>query len=246
MDRDDREAQELAGLGELPVSKRRERDELYVVDRDRARPGPGGTFRLPPGVMLPSARDVFNQNVAFAAAQAAPALEGDNPYLVTTTFDALPINAQQFQFSAEVAPQLEPSGDPEVLQGTVTFTVPTGVNGILRGIRWAADTIINEEAFNVTLIVRGIVHRTYEAMRLGQALTDFFPVYALAGPEQTFILQFDIGSGAGPVGYSPSIRAFMTGQLILDTGRELQYEPANEKPEIGGRRARARESRPRR
>ena len=243
MDRDEREAAELAGLGELPVSKRAERGELYVVDREPDRPGPGGTFQLPPSVILPSPRDVINQNVAYSAARAAPSLEGENPFIVTSTFDALPINAQQFQFTGLVAPALEPGGDPVVLRGVVTFTVPTGVNGILRGFRWQADTIINEEAFTVTLLARGTVHRTYEAMQLGQALADFFPVYALAGPRQTFTLQFDIEAGTGPVGYSPQIRAWMTGQLLLDTGKELQYEPANEKPHIASRRSRARDPR---
>ena len=236
MDRDDRERLELGGLHELPVTKRRERGELYTGDRDRPLPGPGGTFQLPPSVIHSVPRDVILQNVAFAGAQAAPELEEENPFDVTTTFDALPINAQQFYFSALVDPQLEPFGNgAAILQGTVTFTVPIGVNGILRGIRWQASQIINEEAFNVTLIVQGSVHRTFEAMELGQAFTEYFPVYALARPGQTFTLQFDIALNTGPVGYSPPIRAWMIGQLILDTGRELQYEPANEKPELPGR-----------
>lgn len=239
MDRDERERLEAdSTLGELPISKRAERGEIYRGDRDRPIPGRGGTFVLPPAVVRPVVpRDVFNQNRAAAAAAAAPTLEEENPFIVTTTFDALPINAQQFYFSAISSPQLEPFGNgAAVLQGTATFTVPTGVNAILRGIRWQASQIINEEAFNVTLLVRGTVHRTFEAMELGQAFTDFFPVYALAGPEQTFTLQFDIELNTGPVGYSPPIRAWMIGQLILDTGKELQYEPANEKPGTTGRR----------
>ena len=233
MDRDERERLEAdSSLGELPVSKRQERGELYTGDRDRPVPGPGGVFTLPQSVIRSKAyppRDVIAQNRAFAAATAAPELQEENPFLITTTFDALPINAQQFQFSDEVSPALEPGGDPAVLQGTVTFTVPTGVNGILRGIRWQADPVVNEFGFDVTLLVRGTVHRTYEGMLLGQTMTDFYPVYALAGPEQTFILQFNTIALAGPAGYSPVIRAFMTGQLILDTGKELQYEPANER-----------------
>ena len=234
MDRDEREQLEAdSTLGELPVSKRRERGEIYTGDRDRPVPGPGGTFTLPLSVIKSKSyppRDVIAQNRAFAAATAAPELPEENPFDITTTFDALPINAQQFQFSDLVFPDLDPGFDPPVLRGTVTFTVPTGVNGILRGIRWQADQVINEFGFDVTLLVRGSVHRTYEAMLLGQSMADFFPVYALAGPEQTFTLQFDSIANAGPAGYGPlQIRAFMTGQLILDTGKELQYEPANER-----------------
>lgn len=244
MDRDEREQLEASSLGELPVSKRTERGELYTVDRDRPIPGPGGTFQLPSSFIRPAPRDVINQNRALVGAEAAPQIAEENPFLVTTTWDALPINAQQFVHTDLVNPQLEPFGNgAAILQGTVTFTVPTGVNGVLRGIRWEAGQIINEEAFTVTLLVRGSVHRTYEGLRIGQALAEFFPVYALAGPEQSFTLQFDIEANTGPVGYSPPIRAWLIGQLLLDTGKELQYEPANEKPRVAPTRTRETERR---
>lgn len=239
------------GLGELPFDVRRERDETYEQEvKPMGTPGiltemPGEPAReiIEPPIMLPSPADVRGQNVALIDTEAAPfGLPAVN-FLVQSTYDARPINGNDWRFEDVVA--LDPAGDPPVTSASVTFTVPPGRIAVLRRISWVTNQLAlfapisatdngdpDAMAFTsivfVRLTVSGSIQRTYEKIFRQQSDED---VYVIAAENEKIILTVEENpdfSGTTPNQYGPNFTFYMYGNLLDTRGREKQYEPANE------------------
>lgn len=238
-------------LGELPVDVRRERRETYEDEvSPMGPPGvieeiPGSPAQIPepPPPLLPVPRDVMGQNVALVDTNKAPfGLPAVN-FLVQTTFDARPINGNDFRFENVLA--IGPGEDPPVTSASVTFTVPPGRIAILRRVVWTPHTIAPFNPISTTdngpdaiqstsivfarLAVAGSIQRTYERMYRQEGDET---VYVIARENETMIFTiFDNPdySGTTPSQYDgANWTVYFYGNLLDTRGREKQYEPANE------------------
>ena len=238
------------GLGELPYDVRRERRETYEQEVKPVGP-PGIITEIPgqppgeiiePPVIIPRPTDVEGQNVALIDTESAPfGLPAVN-FLVQTTYDARPINGNDFRFENVVA--LEPGGDPPLTSASVTFTVPPGRIAVLRRIAWTTNILAETSPISSTengpnaiettqivfvrLTVAGSIQRTYEKIFRQQSDED---VYVIAAENEEIILTVEINpdfNGTTPNQYSPNFTFYMYGNLLDTRGREKQYEPANE------------------
>ena len=238
------------GLGELPYEVRQTRGETY---EEEVKPqGPPGVVRHVPGSrvrpqipvppLMPTPSDVRGQNVALKDTEIAPFGLPATNFLVQTTFDARPINGNDWRHENVIL--LTPQADPPVNTGTVPFTVPPGRIAIIRDFEWqtddpiAIDPISNPatqnnmieltQPYSVALRVAGSIQRTYERI-FRQEGTE--TVYAIAQENELIEVIVTINPDYGgtlPNAYSPMITIKMHGNLLDTRGREKQYEPANE------------------
>lgn len=194
-------------LGELPEDIERERGESYP-ERGNTAPIQG----------LPS--DVAYQ--ARIAEQKSVIGSPKTNSKVETTFDARPINAVDFYESGGTFGYGVPNA-------SFTFQVPEGRIGILRKFRYEFSPIYPNIPFNniVTSIqVSGITVPGYTGMQLAQYVPDWIDCYALAGEGQYITLFFQF-SGAFPYA-AVSLNAEFYGNLLISTGRQLEFEPGTE------------------
>ena len=183
--------------------------------------------------------------VSYAAGQTAPpdiayqnrikALQGvigtqPQATYVTTTFDARPINARDFVVSELVEFDSGEFGNPADL----TFTVPNGYVGILRGFKWsfraqairdmiALGANVNFENF---ILVDGTIQPNYDDIGdIGEWMNDLFPCYILADSNQSITLRL---KPAGDIpAFTGKIKMTMHGNLLLAKSLPLQYEPGS-------------------
>ena len=232
-------------LGELPRELRQERRELYQ-DEPPIQPPPGILREIPgapryvpaPPPLMPSIRDVRGSGAALRDAQNAPIGLPAVDFLVQTTFDARPINGNDFQWFN--LGYLEPVGDPPAVDfSEVSFEVPRGRLAIVRNIKWwpsqilavpglgSGGTINYASPFFVTLYVSGAVQTSYERIyqQMGERKT-----YAIAFEREFITVRYTLNpdwtEGFGQ--YNPDIYTIISGNLIDSRGREKQYEPANQ------------------
>ena len=243
---------DINALGELPYDVRRERGETYEGE---VKPlGPPGVIEQIPGSpappiepppLMPKPHDISGQNAALVDTNLAPfGLPAVN-FLVQTTYDARPINGNDFRHEDVVA--LEPAGDPPLTTAFVTFQVPPGRIAVLRRIQWTTNQLaefspisstennsVNPIAMAFTspvfivLTVGGSIQRTYERIFRQESTED---VYAIAAENEFITLTVTINddfSGTLPNQYSPNFIFNIYGNLLDTRGREKQYEPANE------------------
>lgn len=235
-------------LGELPYGVSEERRELYTDEEpvELGPPGiisdmPGSPRPMPPQMpLMPRPRDVTGANVALIDAARAPIGTPTTDFLIQTTFDARPINGNDWQFFEVLA--LDPNGDvgPVVNTLTLRFTVPDGRVGIIRHLKWESTQILAipqnpepgdpTEDFSpvfVSLAVSGFVQRTYERIFQQESERE---VYAIAFEKETIDVTITINAAfnGSLVGYQPGFFVEMYGNLLDTRGREKQYEPANE------------------
>ena len=221
-------------MGELPAPLRRERGEGY------GRPAVGA-----PGVMQPRAHDVESSQGALDSAAGAPLGSTPSRHLVQSMFDALPINANQWQFRGSVL--LEPNGDPSTDTRVVEFTVPEARVAILRRLEWTqSDFLFVDRNFSqfyyydipsptsVEISIQGSVARTYSSLEM-QAQQGDVPVYAIANEREIIqVRATSLALGTGiPSDWEVRVFFILTGNLLLNTGKETQYEPSNEQLESG-------------
>lgn len=129
------------GLGELPYDRRRVRRETY----DREPPPsnlPGGAqgFRgpgtLPQPPTMPGPADVASADSAFQSTLGAPAVEAPGIcYGVDVTWNARPVNAQDWRWLESLDFTARPGEAPNPPTRIATFTVPDGWIGILRRVQ---------------------------------------------------------------------------------------------------------------
>lgn len=248
---DHQQGNQPGGLGELPYQVRRERGETYENEVQplgppgvvTEMPGTPAQIPQPPPPMMPQPTDVRGQNVALVDTNLAPfGLPAVN-FLVQTTYDARPINGNDFRFENVLA--IGPGEDPPVDSASVTFTVPPGRIAVLRRVVWIAHTIApfspisttenGPEAINTTSIVfarlqvAGTIQRTYERMFRQEGDET---VYVIAAENEQII--FSIFSNPDYSGTTPNQydganwSVYFYGNLLDTRGREKQYEPANE------------------
>jgi len=237
-------------LGELPYGTSEERRELYSdeVPAELGPPGiisdmPGSPRPQPPQLpLMPRPRDVRGANAALIDAATAPIGTPTTDFLIQTTFDARPINGNDWTFFNVLA--LDPNGDvgAPVSSQTLRFTVPDGRVAIIRRFNWESTQILaipgNPEPSEigmielfvpvfVSLAVSGFVQRTYERIFQQEGTRD---TYAIGFEKETIDVTITINTdfSGSLVGYQPAFFVEMYGNLLDTRGREKQYEPANE------------------
>ena len=234
-------------LGELPCEVREERGELYGDEPiDQGPPGiiqeiPGSPRPQPPEMpLMPRPRDVVGGQAALETARLAPVGTPTTDFLIQTTFDARPINGNDWQFFDVLA--LDPNGDfgSPILTATLSFTVPDGRVGIIRSFEWESTQVLalpgnpepgdTAEDFSpvfVSLAVSGFVQRTYERIFQQEGERE---TYAIAFEKETIDVTITINPNylGSTAGYQPGFFVEMYGNLLDTRGREKQNEPANE------------------
>ena len=241
--------QDINELGELPYEVSEERRELYGEPPiELGPPGiisdmPGSPRPDPPQMpLMPRPRDVTGANAALFDARNAPIGTPTTDFLIQTTFDARPINGNDWQFFNVLALDINGDVGAPVLTQTLRFTVPDGRVGIIRRFNWESNQILALpgqpepadigmiELFVpvfVTLAVSGFVQRTYERIFQQEGTRD---CYAIAFEKETIDISvtFNSAFGGSTIGYQPAFFIEMYGNLLDTRGREKQYEPANE------------------
>lgn len=156
---------------------------------------------------------------------------------VITSFDARPINGQDF-ISTGGTFDGEP---PYPLACYANFTVPQGQIAIVRGFMYEILPLYaNIPADNITgqLIVgnpataagfNGTQVQGFQNFNLGQAIYDYQPCYVLVDQGQTVSMWLTFsGAYAGLAHTDVTIKFY--GNLLLSTGRPLVYEPGFSDP----------------
>jgi len=236
-------------LGELPRQVREERRELYGKEPKSG--GPEGIIELMPGApramppeppLMPRPRDIRGANAALVSAQNAPIGLPSVDYLVQSTFDARPINGNDWQFFNVLALDINGDVGAPVLTQTLRFTVPDGRVAIVRNIKWETTQLLaipgNPEPSEIGMVelfvpvfialsVSGFVQRTYERVFQQEGERE---VYAIGFEKETidFTVTSNADFGGSTVGYQPAFFVEMYGNLLDTRGREKQYEPANQ------------------
>lgn len=241
--------QDVNALGELPQEVREERGELYTGEVYPQ--GPPGILEEIPGSarpmpleppLMPTPTDVRGQNIGLEQAQRTPMGLPAVDYLIQTTFDARPINGNDWTFLNVMA--LDVNGDigTPVLSQTLSFTVPDGRVGIIRNFSWTTTQLLAAaaspepadlgmielfEPVFVTLAVNGFVQRTYERIFSQEGERD---CYAIAFEKETIDISVTFNSdfSGSTLGWQPGYFIQMNGNLLDTRGREKQYEPANQ------------------
>jgi hypothetical protein len=147
---------------------------------------------------------------------------------VASTFDARPINAQDF-----CAVQYD------LVSTFINYTVPSGYIGILRSFQFDISPIVVPLAFpfnpvtiavggpssaGVPTVINGVAQQGYINMELGCAMSYPQECYILAAGGQTISLNL-MGLTLG--GFAISFSYRLTGTLLIDDGRPLNYIPGN-------------------
>lgn len=167
-------------------------------------------------------------------ARKAPVGSPPTESLVTTVFDARPINARDFIFT-ESRGELITDGEQ-----IFSFAVPTGFRAILRQFAYnvtiTGDNLYNEYGdcrlisnisgarLYTTLLVDSMPVPNYDNLSL-PPFNDGTPCYILADEQQTISIKFYLTPG-GPFTYK-NIDVELYGNLILSSGRPLSFEPGN-------------------
>lgn len=240
--------QDVNSLGELPQETRQERGERYTGEVYPQ--GPPGILTEIPGAprpaplqppLMPMPTDVRGQNAMLEQAQRTPIGLPSVDYLIQSTFDARPINGNDWTFLNVLA--LDVNGDvgTPVTSAVVSFKVPDGRVAIIRDFNWRStqllatpngniepgEDISDYEPVFVTLSVSGFVQRTYERIysQVGER-----EVYAIGFEKETIDVRvtFNPNWGGSTIGWQPGFYIEMNGNLLDTRGREKQYEPANE------------------
>lgn len=123
------------------------------------------------------------------------------------------------------------------------YTVPDGRVAILRGFRYelaplfgsvvpadisgallVGSPVVDDGGGNI--VARGIEVPQFSGFQLGQAMDDYQACYVLAAPGQTIsiLLTFSVAYQALAV---TSFHCIFYGNLLLQTGRQLEFEPGN-------------------
>lgn len=240
--------QDVNTLGELPRQTREERREMYGKEPiELGPPGiieqmPGSPRQMPPEPpLLPMPTDVRGQNIALQTAQNTPIGLPSVDYLVQTTFDARPINGNDWTFLNVLALDINGDVGAPVLTQTLSFIVPDGRVAIVRNVSWTATQLLALpgnpgpvdrgqidlfEPVSVSLAVSGFVQRTYERIFQQEGSRD---VYAIGFEKESIdvTITFNPNFTGATIGYQPGFFVQMNGNLLDTRGREKQYEPAN-------------------
>lgn len=241
--------QDINGLGELPFQVREDRGETYGHEPiEQGPPGiiqemPGAPRPQPPAMpLMPRPRDVAGSNYALETARTAKIGTPTTDFLIQTTFDARPINGNDWQFFNVLALDINGDVGTPVLSQRLSFTVPDGRVAIIRHFKWETNQILgipgNIEPGDkglidefvpvfVSLSVSGFVQRTYERIAQQEGERD---AYAIGFEKETIdvTVTFSSNFSGSTVGYQPAFFVTMYGNLLDTRGREKQYEPANE------------------
>ena len=233
------------GMGELPRNVRLPRRELY--NREAVEQGPPGVLEEIPGApqpqppeppMLPSIADVRGQNQGVLDSNSIPYGLPQTGYVVQSTYDARPINGNDFQFLDFTALSLV--ADPPVTRGEVKFIVPPGRVAVLRRINWTSPGAVGLPGFDevstieqlspvfIQFAISGSVQTTYERIFAQEGSRE---VYAIAGENESIEFRVILNpefSGVLPPSTVLGYFVEFYGNLIDTRGRERQYETANQ------------------
>lgn len=146
---------------------------------------------------------------------------------VISTFDTRPINAIDFYFASSTS--VEPTGTAQFL-----FTVPSGYVAVLRGFKYALQTIFtpfNRSWVTCTVNINGSAVQNYNALQLGQVVNDLVPIHAIAKEGDIIEIAVTILAAILPPGtITIDVAAEMHGNLLLSRGLPSNFEIGNIKP----------------
>lgn len=236
-------------LGELPPSSSGDLFEEHEGRFPDPRPGPA----YQPGQQLPP--DIAYQRGINRQVQGGDVnlgSPGAMPYNVQSVYDVLPINAKKFyKWDSGVFDIGITSGTNTV---SISYTVPNGYIALLRKIKWKFRdpsisnygvefaeetefqrlTINNTSVFDIDLNIIGYIGAGLNSEGSG-VLPEFvdyeLDVYALAKAQDIIKMEFftpAIGSVITAGAVSATVLTMeLFGDLLLDTGRPLPYEPGS-------------------
>lgn len=148
---------------------------------------------------------------------------------VTSTFDGRPVNGRDFLETTYL--DFEVNGDAgESDTKSISFQVPDGYVGIIRGFRYFLTRFLNIEdrSMSVTVIADSVPLNNYDLMSLEQIINDYIPVYGISNPLKTLGLNI---THPAPIDLldeeNVGCRVEIYGNLLLSRGIPSQYEPAN-------------------
>lgn len=227
MSREEEDELSSQQLGTLPETLLEERGGI-----PRSRPdGYDNRRRAAPG-------DIAYQQSVQALVRGAPIGSSSQKTLVTTTFDARPINARDFVVSEKVEFTAQNPG--VLIPADLTFQVPDGYIAILRGFKWSfraqtiSDMLINGNEqrllFTPSVLVDNATQPNYDDIgEIGIWMNNLFPCYILANSLQiiTLRLQPAIGPDGNDTNITDKIKMTMQGNLLLAKALPLQYEPGS-------------------
>lgn len=148
---------------------------------------------------------------------------------VTSTFDARPVNGRDFLETAYL--DFEVNGDAGTSDTkSISFQVPDGYVGIIRGFRYFLTRFLNIEdnSMSVTVIADSVPLNNYDLLSLEQIVNDYIPVYGISNPLKALGLNI---THPAPIDLldeeNVGCRVEIYGNLLLSRGIPSQYEPAN-------------------
>ncbi len=241
-------------LGELPEDRGLRRPGAGWATG--AGGGRGGVAPIPRGhraggpVSVPTPADVISAFQRAGEALEAPEEPSPYPlsYVVQTTFDARPINANDWQFVG-TPQQLALGADPPINTALFEFTVPEARTAVIRGFEWRLDdplvitSALDREGggqtfspIAVRLQVQGNGQVTYGDIEEQEGRRE---AYAIANANEIIRVRIDgiVTISNLPVStWGPLVWVLMHGNLLSQKGRETQFEPANSWPLGSSRR----------
>ena len=229
-------------LGELPLGIQIERNEFSQNDADAVpvtavpvtpmgTPRPGG---------IPS--DIKALDTALgdgSGVLGSPVI----PASVTSTYDARPVNGQDWK--ATTVGLLAGDGDGAPAEQTLTISqqVPAGFTGVLRGFQFTPKMIpeiplesLTNEFFDltrVTILVNGIVQQDYNQLKFGAIMDRPQEVFIVAGElqiismEVVFSASFIRSQSILPVETTPVLLQ-LYGNNLLTRGLPTPFEIATQ------------------
>lgn len=216
------------GLGELPEGISNERgDTKGYTQKVYPPPPPTGIGTPRPGGIPPD----IQQQGDLARRES---IEGTFTIGagVTSTFDTRPINARDFLVTDTDVIQEEEIANIDL---EFTFIIPAGHAGILRGFKATALApliAVLSDPSNVltTLFVNDMPVPQYEDMILLPSATAFNPCHVVVDENQELKLRLRIAGSIGIFGSEMEYLVQFYGNLLVRTGRPVQYEQGNELP----------------
>lgn len=237
MSMDDREKEE-SQLGELTDALFRERGGFPPLARNpRYQPGqyvPGQT--VPPDI-------AYQGRVGKAVEQFGEFGTVEQSTYVQSTFDARPINGVDFLTKQKVRIAFQnPNGAAVDVPGEVSFIVPQGYVGILRGFAWSFNVPIfprdDNDSFemgivSISVLVNNVAQNFYNDLdAFGANVANFLPTYIIAETGNEIKVRINLGN-LNPAGitnttlYDEDMTITLYGNLLLSRGLPAQFEPGS-------------------
>ena len=137
---------------------------------------------------------------------------------ITSTFDARPINSEDFIIGGQFA----------LATPFVSFTVPDGLIAIVRWFSCHVNAVLNVQGIDpqerlFTITVDGVAGKSYNLSNIASEIVSFerYPCYVLAGSNTVIRLTLDNVVDI----QNDRVYLALYGNLLVSSGRPLTHEP---------------------